>query len=227
LKTRKSTTNTMTNVLRLGDIVPDFEADSTQGKIKFHEWAGNSWVILFSHPADYTPVCTTELGRVGKLIPEFTKRGVKPIALSVDSVNDHHGWVKDIEETQHTTISYPILADPDRHISNLYGMVAPNAPDTLAGKLTVRSVFVVDPSKKLRLTLTYPASTGRNFDEILRVVDSLQTTDNQKLATPADWKVGDPAVILPSVKEEEAQKLFPQGYQTVKPYLRLVNVDKK
>jgi alkyl hydroperoxide reductase subunit AhpC len=215
------------NCLRIGDTVPDFEAETTCGKISFHKWIGDKWCILFSHPADYTPVCTTELGRVGKLLPEFEKRNVKVIALSVDPLQAHTGWVRDIEETQKTKISYPIIADPDRRIANLYGMIAPNAPDTNAGKLTVRSVFIIDPNKKLRLTMTYPASCGRNFDEILRVIDSLQTTDKNKVATPADWRPGEEVVILPTVPDDEAKKLFPQGYKTVKPYLRLVKVDKK
>jgi len=212
--------------LLIGDQVPDFEADSTQGKIKFYEWAGNDWVIFFSHPADYTPVCTTELGKVAKLLPEFQKRHVKTLALSVDAIDSHHGWIKDIEETQKTKVTFPIVADDERKVANLYGMIAPNAASTNAGKMTVRSVFIIDPNRKLRLTITYPASTGRNFDEILRCIDSLQTTDKNKVATPADWKPGDPAVILPSIKDEEAQKLFPQGYQVLKPYLRMVNIPK-
>lgn len=204
--------------LQLGDQVPDFEQDSTFGKISFYEWAGDSWVILFSHPADYTPVCTTELGVVAKLKPEFDKRNVKALALSVDDVESHLGWTKDIEETQSTSLNYPILADPDRKVADLYGMIHPNANNTL----TVRSVFIIDPQKKLRLTITYPASTGRNFDEILRVIDSLQLTDNYKVATPANWTDGGDCVIVPSMKDpEELKANFPKGYKEVKPYLRL------
>lgn len=205
-------------VLQLGDIAPDFEAETTEGKLKFHEWLGNSWGVLFSHPKDYTPVCTTELGYTAKLKPEFEKRSVKAIGLSVDPLQDHVGWSKDIEETQGHTLNFPLIADPERKIANLYGMIHPNASDTL----TVRSVFIIDPNKRIRLTLTYPASTGRNFDEILRVIDSLQLTDRQKLATPVNWKPGDDAIIVPSVKDDEAKKLFPQGFKTLKPYLRLV-----
>jgi alkyl hydroperoxide reductase subunit AhpC len=204
--------------LRLGDIVPDFTQDSTEGPISFYEWAGDSWVILFSHPKDYTPVCTTELGVVARLKPEFEKRNVKVVALSVDDVESHKGWSKDIEETQSTTLNYPILADADRKVSDLYDMIHPNANDTL----TVRSVFIIDPKKKLRLTLTYPASTGRNFDELLRVVDSLQLTDNYSVATPANWQDGGDCVIVPSLKDPEVLKeKFPKGYTVVKEYLRL------
>jgi alkyl hydroperoxide reductase subunit AhpC len=211
--------------LRLGDTVPNFTQQSSQGEINFYDWAGDNWVILFSHPADYTPVCTTELGTVAKLKPEFDKRHVRPIALSVDDVESHHGWIGDIEETQQTTLNFPILADPDRKVADLYDMIQPNASTTA----TVRSVFVIDPNKKLRLTLTYPASTGRNFDEILRVVDSLQLTDNHSVATPANWQHGDDCVIVPSIQDPEvlAQK-FPKGYQVVKPYLRMTpqpNID--
>ena len=204
--------------LRLGDLVPDFSADTTAGKINFHEWAGSSWVILFSHPKNYTPVCTTELGYTARLKPEFDKRNVKAIGLSVDKLEDHHGWSKDIEETQGHALNFPLIADADKKVANLYDMIHPNASDTF----TVRSVFVIDPNKKLRLTLTYPASTGRNFDEILRVIDSLQLTDKQKLATPVNWKPGDDAIIVPSLKDEDAKKLFPQGWKTLKPYLRVV-----
>ncbi len=204
--------------LRLGDTVPDFSQDSTHGVISFYEWAGDSWVILFSHPKDFTPVCTTELGAVAKLKPEFDRRNVKAIAVSVDDVASHQGWVSDIEETQQTTLNYPILADPDRKVSNLYDMIHPNANDTL----TVRSVFIIDPNKKLRLTLTYPASTGRNFDELLRVIDSLQLTEYHSVATPANWKDGDDVVIVPALKDPEVLKQkFPKGYTEVKPYLRL------
>ncbi|TVQ45126.1 MAG: peroxiredoxin [Gloeocapsa sp. DLM2.Bin57] len=204
--------------LQLGDQVPDFKQASSMGEISFYEWAGDSWVVLFSHPADYTPVCTTELGTVAKLKPEFDKRNVKTIALSVDDVESHLGWIKDIEETQTITLNYPILADPDRQVSDLYGMIHPNANNTL----TVRSVFIIDPQKKLRLTITYPASTGRNFAEILRVIDSLQLTDNYQVATPANWEDGGDCVIVPSLKDpEELKQKFPKGYQEVKPYLRM------
>jgi thioredoxin-dependent peroxiredoxin len=204
--------------LRLGDTVPNFTQASSMGDIDFYEWAGDSWVILFSHPADFTPVCTTELGTVAKLKPEFDQRNVKALALSVDSVDSHVGWIKDIEETQGAGLNYPILADPDRKVSDLYDMIHPNANDTL----TVRSVFIIDPNKKLRLTLTYPASTGRNFDELLRVIDSLQLTDNYSVATPADWKEGGDCVIVPSLKDPEVLKeKFPKGYTEIKPYLRM------
>ncbi len=208
--------------LQLGDIAPDFEADTTTGKIRFHEWLGNSWGVLFSHPKDYTPVCTTELGYTAKLKPEFDRRGVKAIGLSVDSVQDHLGWSKDIAETQGHAVNFPMIADADMRVANLYGMVHPKASD----RFTVRSVFVIDPNKKVRLTLTYPASTGRNFDEILRVLDSLQLTDRQKLATPVNWKPGEDAIIVPSVSDEDAKKLFPQGWKEIKPYLRVVRPSK-
>ena len=203
--------------LRLGDTVPDFTQASTAGEISFHEWAGDSWVVLFSHPADYTPVCTTELGTVAKLKPEFDKRNVKAIALSVDDLASHNGWVKDIEETQSASLNYPILADPDRKVANLYDMIHPNS----LNNLTVRTVFIIDPNKKLRLSLTYPASTGRNFDEILRVVDSLQLTDYHKVATPANWQDGGDCVVVPSISTEDAKTQFPKGVTEVKPYLRM------
>jgi len=203
--------------LQLGDIVPDFTQESTHGTIHFHEWIGDSWAVLFSHPKDFTPVCTTELGEVARLKPEFDKRNVKVIALSVDDVASHQGWISDIEETQHVKMNYPILADPDRKVSNLYGMIHPNANDTL----TVWAVFIIDPNKRLRLTLTYPASTGRNFEEILRVIDSLQLTDNYSVATPANWKDGDDCVVVPSIPTEEAKAKFPKGIKELKPYLRL------
>ena len=204
--------------LQLGDTVPNFTQASSTGEIDFYEWAGNSWVVLFSHPADFTPVCTTELGAVAKLKSEFDRRNVKVLALSVDDVESHKGWIGDIEETQSTKLNYPILADPDRKVSDLYGMIHPSANNTL----TVRSVFIIDPQKKLRLTLTYPASTGRNFDEILRVIDSLQLTDNYQVATPADWKEGHDCVIVPSIKDpQELKQKFPKGYKEVKPYLRM------
>ena len=204
--------------LRLGDTAPDFTQDSTEGSLHFYDWAGDSWVVLFSHPKDYTPVCTTELGLVSKLKPEFAKRGVKVIGLSVDPLDKHEGWAKDIEETQGAALNFPLIADHDRKVSDLYGMIHPNASDTL----TVRSVFVIDPQKKVRLTLTYPASTGRNFDELLRVIDSLQLTDNHKVATPGNWKHGEDVIIVPSVTNEQAKELFPGGWVEHKPYLRTV-----
>ncbi|PRB79996.1 peroxiredoxin [Pseudomonas sp. MYb185] len=204
--------------IRLGDIAPDFEQDSSEGRIGFHEWLGDSWGILFSHPADFTPVCTTELGLTAKLKDQFAERNVKAIALSVDPVDSHIEWIKDINETQNTVVGFPIIADHDRKVSELYDLIHPNANDTL----TVRSLFVIDPNKKVRLTITYPASTGRNFDEILRVVDSLQLTDNYKVATPGNWKDGDEVVIVPSLQdEEEIRQRFPAGYRAVRPYLRL------
>lgn len=204
--------------LRLGDTAPDFTQDSSIGPIKFHEWAGDSWVILFSHPADFTPVCTTELGRTAALSGEFAKRGVKPIAISVDPADKHRQWIPDINETQHTTVNFPILADADRKVSELYDLIHPKASATA----TVRSVFFIDPKKAIRATLTYPASTGRNFDELLRVIDSLQLTDSHKVATPADWKDGDDVIIVPSLQDaDEIARRFPKGYKTVKPYLRV------
>lgn len=204
--------------LRLGDTVPNFTQASSQGEINFYDWAGESWVVLFSHPADYTPVCTTELGEVARLQGEFEKRNVKTIALSVDDVESHKGWIVDIEEVGNVSVNYPILADADRQVSDLYDMIHPNSNNTL----TVRSVFVIDPQKKLRLVLTYPASTGRNFVEILRAIDSLQLTDNYSVATPVNWKDGDDCVIVPSLKDPEVLKeKFPKGYTAVKPYLRL------
>jgi thioredoxin-dependent peroxiredoxin len=203
--------------LRLGDTVPNFSQDSSEGTIDFYDWAGDSWVILFSHPKDFTPVCTTELGVVAKLKPEFDKRNVKAIALSVDDAESHKGWIGDIEETQNAQLNYPILADPDRKVSDLYDMIHPNANNTL----TVRSVFIIDPQKKLRLTFTYPASTGRNFDEILRVIDSLQLTDDHSVATPANWTDGGDCVVVPSIPTDEARVKFPKGVTEVKPYLRM------
>ena len=203
--------------LQLGDIAPDFTQATSQGEISFHEWAGDSWVVLFSHPADYTPVCTTELGTVASLKPEFEKRNVKVLALSVDGVESHNGWIKDINETQNTTVNYPIIADEDRKVADLYGMVHPKS----LNNLTVRSVFIIDPAKKLRLTITYPASTGRNFDEILRVIDSLQLTDYHQVATPANWQDGGDCVVVPSISTEEAKEKFPKGVTEVKPYLRM------
>jgi alkyl hydroperoxide reductase subunit AhpC len=203
--------------LRLGDEAPNFTQDSTEGEVNFHEWLGDSWGILFSHPADFTPVCTTELGTVAKLKPEFDSRNVKPIGLSVDPVDSHRGWSQDIEETQGAAPNFPLLADADRRVSELYDMIHPEADATA----TVRSVFIIDPNKKIRLTLTYPASTGRNFDELLRVIDSLQLTEYQKVATPANWEDGAEVVILPTIPNEEADKLFPAGYRELKPYLRM------
>ena len=202
--------------IRLGDTAPDFTADSTEGTIEFHKWLGDSWGILFSHPKDFTPVCTTELGAVAKLKPEFDKRNVKVAGLSVDSVEDHNKWRGDIEETQGVGLNYPLLADPDRKVATAYDMIHENADNTL----TVRSVFVIGPDKKVKLTLTYPASTGRNFDEILRVVDSLQLTANHQVATPVNWKHGDDVVIVPSISDEQAEEKFP-GFKTIKPYLRM------
>lgn len=205
--------------LQLGDQVPDFTQQSSEGEISFYDWAGDSWVVLFSHPADYTPVCTTELGMVAKLQDEFGKRNVKTIALSVDDADSHRGWIGDINETQSTNVNYPILADNDKKVSNLYGMLHPNS--STGNTLTVRSVFVIDPNKKLRLTITYPASTGRNFDELLRVIDSLQLTDYHKVATPANWEDGGDCVVVPSISTEDAKKQFPKGVTEVKPYLRM------
>lgn len=203
--------------IQLGDIAPDFTADSSVGEIKFHEYLGNGWGILFSHPKDFTPVCTTELGEVARLMPEFDKRNVKVLALSVDTVTDHRNWVKDINETQQVEVTYPIIADPQREVANLYDMIHPNALDTL----TVRSVFVVAPDKSIKLSITYPASTGRNFEEILRAIDSLQLTEQHKVATPVNWKYGQDCIVLPSLSNEEAEHLFPKGFTEIKPYLRV------
>jgi alkyl hydroperoxide reductase subunit AhpC len=206
--------------IQLGQIAPDFEQESTEGQIHFHEWLGSSWGVLFSHPKDFTPVCTTELGEVARLKPEWEKRGVKVIGLSVDPAGRHSDWAADIEETQGHALNFPLLADADRKVSTLYGMVHPEADPAV----TVRSVFVIDPNKKVRLTLTYPPSAGRNFEEVLRVIDSLQLTDRQKVATPANWRPGDKVIIVPSVSDEAAKELFPQGWETQKPYLRVVSV---
>ncbi len=205
--------------LRLGDIVPNFTQQSQLGEINFYDWAGDSWVVLFSHPADYTPVCTTELGMVAKLRDEFNKRNVKTIALSVDDAESHKGWIGDINETQSTVVDYPILADADKKVSELYDMIHPNS--STGTTLTVRSVFIIDPAKKLRLQITYPASTGRNFDEILRVIDSLQLTDNYSVATPVNWTDGGDCVVVPSIPTDVAREKFPKGVTEVKPYLRL------
>jgi thioredoxin-dependent peroxiredoxin len=204
--------------LKLFDTVPDFTQESTFGTLNFYDWAGKDWVVLFSHPRDFTPVCTTELGTVARLKPEFDKRGVKVIGLSVDPVDRHLDWANDIARTQGAALNFPLLADVDRRISELLGLIHPNASDTV----TVRTVFVIDPQKRVRLTLTYPASTGRNFDEILRTIDSLQLTDRHKVATPADWKQGEDVIIVPSVGEAEARELFPQGWTEHTPYLRTV-----
>jgi thioredoxin-dependent peroxiredoxin len=202
--------------LRLGDEAPNFTAMTTEGEINFHEWLENKWGVLFSHPADFTPVCTTELGEVAKLKDEFDKRNVKVIAISVDPIDEHHQWIGDINETQNTQVNFPMIADPDKEVANLYDMIHPNASD----KNTVRSVFVIGPDKKIKLTFTYPASTGRNFDEILRVIDSLQLTSGYSVATPVNWKHGDDCIIVNSVSNEEADKKFPKGYKVIKPYLR-------
>ena len=203
--------------LRLGDVAPDFTAQTSEGEINFHNYIGTSWVVLFSHPADYTPVCTTELGTVAKYKAEFDKRNTKVIALSVDGLESHKGWIKDINETQNTTVNFPIIADEDRKVSELYDMIHPNANE----KFTVRSVFVIGPDKKIKLIITYPASTGRNFDELLRVIDSLQLTADYSVATPANWKNGDKVVIAPAVSNADAETKFPKGFEIVKPYLRL------
>jgi alkyl hydroperoxide reductase subunit AhpC len=204
--------------LKLADTVPDFTQDSTEGPLNFYDWAGGDWVVLFSHPKDFTPVCTTELGTVARLKPEFDRRGVKVLGLSVDPTDSHLGWARDIEETQATALNFPLIADHDRKVSTLLDLIHPNASDTT----TVRTVLVIDPARKLRLTLTYPASTGRNFQEILRTIDSLQLTDGHKVATPADWQQGDDVIIVPSVDDEAARALFPEGWTTHKPYLRTV-----
>ncbi len=204
--------------LQLGDSAPDFEVDTTEGKIRFHEWIGDSWAVLFSHPKDFTPVCTTELGEVAKLKPEFDRRNVKVIGLSVDGVSDHEKWSQDIEETQGATLNFPLIGDSNRKVSDLYDMIHPSANDTL----TVRSVFIIGPDKKIKLTITYPASTGRNFDEILRVIDSLQLTAKHQVATPVNWREGEDVIIVPSVSDEEAKRKFPGGWKALKPYLRIV-----
>ena len=203
--------------VRLGEEAPDFTAETTEGTVNFHEWLGDGWGVLFSHPADYTPVCTTELGTVAKLKADFEKRNVQVIGVSVDPLEDHKGWISDINETQNTTMNFPLIADPDRKVSVAYDMIHPNADD----KMTVRSVFVIGPDKKVKLTLTYPASTGRNFDELLRVIDSLQLTANFSVATPANWKDGDDCIISPAVSDEDAKTKFPKGFNTIKPYLRV------
>jgi len=211
--------------LRLGDTAPDFKAETTEGSISFHDWIGDGWAILFSHPKDYTPVCTTELGAAAKMAPEFKQRNVKLIGLSVDSIEDHKGWCKDIESTQSCSVNFPIISDKDKKISNLYDMIHPKADETF----TVRTVYVVGPDKKIKLMITYPMATGRNFDEILRVIDSLQRTAEHKVATPANWQPGQDVIIVPTVSDEDARKMFPEGFKAVTPYLRYVSdpVNKK
>jgi alkyl hydroperoxide reductase subunit AhpC len=207
----------MNMMLGIGDTAPDFTADSTEGKIRFHEWMGDKWAILFSHPKDFTPICTTELGYMAKLKPEFDKRNTKVLGVSIDPVSDHHLWAKDIEETQGAKLNFPVIADEDHKVSDLYDMIHPNANDTL----TVRSVFIIGADKKVKLIITYPASTGRNFDEILRVIDSLQLTANHSVATPVNWKEGEDVIIVTAVSDEDAKAKFPKGWKTIKPYLRL------
>lgn len=204
--------------LQLGDTAPDFTADSTEGRIHFHDWMQGSWVLFFSHPADFTPVCTTELGELAKRKGEFDKRDVKLLGLSVDPVESHKRWMQDVKDVKGTGLNYPLLADPERRVAGLYGMIHPKADP----KVTVRSVFIIDPKKTIRLTMTYPPSAGRNVDELLRVIDSLQLSDREKLATPVDWRPGADAIIVPSLSDEQARKLFPQGWNALKPYLRLV-----
>lgn len=206
--------------LHIGDIAPNFTVATTTGEINLHDWAGDSWVFFFSHPADFTPVCTTEMGMTAKLAAEFEDRNVKPLGLSTDSVEEHLEWVKDVDETQGVTLSFPIVADPDLEIARLYDMIHPDQSETAA----VRSVFIIDPAKKIRLVMTYPMSVGRNFDEILRVIDSLQLSDRCAIATPASWQVGDEVIIPPSIPDEEATEMFPQGFKTIKPYLRTTKV---
>ncbi len=208
--------------VQLGQTAPDFEQDSTEGRIRFHQWLGDSWGVLFSHPKDYTPVCTTELAEVARLMPEWKKRHVKPIGLSVDPTDSHRGWEKDIEETQGQKLNFPVLADADRRVSDLYGMIHPES-DPL---LTVRSVFVIDPAKKIRAMIVYPPSAGRDYNEVLRVIDSLQLTDAHKVSTPVNWKDGDQVIIAPSMSDEEAKQRFPQGFKTLRPYLRMVDQPK-
>ena len=204
--------------LQLGDIAPDFTAETTEGPIRFHDYINGSWAVLFSHPKNFTPICTTELGYTAKLKPEFDKRGVKVLGLSVDPLKDHEKWAEDIKDTQGYALNFPLIADPERKVANLYGMIHPNASDTL----TVRSVFVIGPDKKIKLMLTYPASTGRNFDEILRVIDSLQFTAEHQVATPVNWQAGEDVIIVPAVSDEEAKKKYPGGWKALRPYLRIV-----
>jgi peroxiredoxin (alkyl hydroperoxide reductase subunit C) len=205
----------------IGNTAPDFTADSTQGEIRFHEWIGDDWVFLFSHPADFTPVCTTEMGRTAQLQKEFDARGVKPIGLSTDTVEEHRQWINDVNDTQKTCLEFPILADPKLTIARLYGMIHPTESETAA----VRAVYIIDPDKKVRLTMTYPMSVGRNFDEILRVIDALQTADRNQVALPADWQIGKDVIIPPSLSDDQARERFPQGWVTHRPYLRTVKLD--
>ncbi|MAN74400.1 MAG: peroxidase [Henriciella sp.] len=202
--------------LLLGDTAPDFEAETTEGKISFHDWIGDDWVVFLSHPADFTPVCTTEIGYTAKLKDKLAERGAKAIVISADSLEDHKNWIKDVEETQGAKVEFPLIADPDRKVATLYNMIHPNAD----AKVTVRAVYVIDPNKKIRASIIYPPSAGRNFDEILRLIDSLQLTDGYKVATPVNWQVGEDVIIVPSVSDEDADKMFPKGYKTIKPYLR-------
>lgn len=206
--------------IRIGDIAPDFNVETTEGSINFHDWVSDSWVFFFSHPADYTPVCTTEMGRTSQLIQEFKKRNCKPLGLSTDTVEEHKGWIDDVNDTQSTDLTFPIVADPDLAIAKLYEMIHPSESETAA----VRSVFIIDPEKKVRLTMTYPMSVGRNFDEILRVIDALQLSDEKQVALPADWRPGDKVIIPPSITNTEAKELFPQGWDEIRPYLRLTDV---
>lgn len=206
--------------LHIGDTAPDFEADTSKGHIRLHDWAGDSWVFFFSHPADFTPVCTTEMGRTAQLSAEFAKRNVKPLGLSTDTVEEHIKWINDVNDTQHTTVDFPIVADHDLRIAKIYDMIHPEESTTEA----VRSVFIIDPDKKLRLTMTYPMNVGRNFEEILRVIDALQTSDAEKVALPADWQPGGKAIIPPSIPNEQAKDLFPQGWDEIRPYLRMVDL---
>lgn len=208
--------------LQLGQTAPDFSAETSEGPIRFHDWAGESWVVLFSHPRDFTPVCTTELGEAARLKPEFDRRGVKVIGLSVDTLDNHAGWNADIADTQGAAVNFPLISDADRAVSHLYGMIHPEAD----AAVTVRTVFVIDPAKKVRLTLAYPPSTGRNFQEVLRVIDSLQLTDRHKVATPVNWQPGERAIIVPSIPDEQARERFPQGWEAERPYLRWVDVEK-
>ena len=206
--------------IRIGDIAPNFKVNTTQGEIDFHEWIGAKWVFFFSHPADFTPVCTTEMGRTAQLAEEFAKRNTKPLGLSTDGIEDHFSWIKDVDATQHTTLEFPIVADTDKSVAQMYGMIHPGESTTAA----VRSVFIIDPDKKVRLTLTYPMNVGRNFDEILRVIDALQFSDKHGVATPADWKVGDRVIIPPNVSNADAAKQFPQGFEEIRPYLRFTEI---
>ncbi|CUS48158.1 MAG: peroxiredoxin [Idiomarinaceae bacterium HL-53] len=208
--------------LRIGDTAPNFEIETTQGKINFHDWAKGSWVFFFSHPADYTPVCTTEMGKTAKLAPEFAKRNVKCLGLSTDTVEQHQGWISDVNDTQETLLEFPIVADKERKVAELYDMIHPNEDQNA----TIRSVFIVDPNHKIRLIMTYPMTVGRNFDEILRVIDALQTTDKQEVACPADWRPGDEVIIRPTVSNEAAKEKFPQGWRELRPYLRFTNIER-